>query len=96
MSSKDTTSKSKSSEKEETSSNSLINIALIIAIIVVVISSQYVKDSIVAWNSGINKLSAPLSSEPMKLDKPGNNPMCPSAVEDFESCMEKLQRCKDT
>ena len=96
MSSKPTEAKAKPSQKDESSSNSLINAALIVAIIVVVIASQHVKDSIVSWRAGIEHLSAPLSSEPLKLDKPGNNPMCPSAVEDYESCLDKLQRCKDT
>ena len=99
MSTKQTDSKdnkAKGSQKEETSSNSLINGALIVAIIVVVISSQQIKDSIVGWKAGIEHLSAPLSADPLKLDKPGKNPMCPSAVEDYESCLDKLQRCKDT
>ena len=99
MSTKQTDSKdnkAKTSQKDEASSNSLINAALIIAIIVVVISSQHIKDSIVMWKAGIEHLSAPLSPDPLKLDKPGSNPMCPSAAEDYESCLEKLQRCIDT
>lgn len=96
MSSKESPNKAKPVAQDSTGSNGLVNIVLLAAIVVVVLASQHIKDSLGAWKLSIETLSAPLSAEPMKLDRPGSNPMCPSAVEDYESCMEKLTRCKDT
>ena len=86
---------SKPSPQVSTSNNS-VNIILVLAIVAVLLCSQHIKDRVLEVSLGIERLSAPLNSDPISLDTPGKNPMCPNAVNDYDSCLEKLQRCKDT
>ena len=96
MSTKQNTTKPKPVKKEESGSNTFVNLILIAAIAAVFFGSSHIKESLQRVNKGVETLSAPLSAEPLKLDTPGNNPLCPGAVEDYDDCLDKLDRCKDT
>lgn len=96
MSTKENNTKPRPVPANQPSSSLAINIILAVAIVVVFFSHSAIKEKVVRLSVGVEKLSAPMSSEPLQLNVPGKNPMCPGAVDDFESCQEKLQRCKDT
>ena len=88
-----------SSSKSSGNIHLFVNLLLIVAIGLVLYSSQFYRESLSLTREILGKKEAKdttRTSEPIKTSRDKKNVMCPDAKAEYDSCLEKRDRCKKT